>query len=84
MKQPDAKTVFLVSGGAKGITSLCVKKLASVFHCKFILLGRSPNMPEPDWAIGADDDIALKRSALNYLKGSGETCDTKTRAANSQ
>ncbi|TFG69938.1 MAG: SDR family NAD(P)-dependent oxidoreductase, partial [Anaerolineales bacterium] len=77
MKQPDAHTVFLVSGGAKGITSMCVKKLASVFHSKFILLGRSPNVPEPDWANGANDDLALKRSALNYLKGSGENATPK-------
>lgn len=77
MKQPDAHTVFLVSGGAKGITSLCVKKLALRFHSKFILIGRSPNMPEPDWANGANDDIALKRCAMQYLKSTGEHATPK-------
>ncbi len=77
MEQPDANTVFLVSGGAKGITSLCVKKLASRFHSKFILIGRSSNTPEPEWAISANDDIALKKCALQHLKRIGEPVTPK-------
>ena len=69
--QPDVKTVFMVSGGAKGITSLCVHKLAAQFHCRFILIGRSPNTPEPGWATGIYDDANLKMKALQHLKTNG-------------
>ncbi|MCK4826528.1 beta-ketoacyl synthase, partial [bacterium] len=37
----DPASVFVVSGGAKGVTAECVAKLASLYRCKFILLGRS-------------------------------------------
>lgn len=73
MAQLDTHSVFIVSGGAKGITSFCVIKLASLFHCRFILVGRSPHNPEPEWAQGVLDDSALKRQALNYLDHTGET-----------
>jgi len=39
-------SVFLVSGGAKGVTATCVLELAKYFQCKFILLGRSSNEVE--------------------------------------
>jgi 3-oxoacyl-(acyl-carrier-protein) synthase/acyl carrier protein len=42
--------VFLVSGGAKGITAQCVIKLAQQYQCKFILLGRSSTEKEAVWA----------------------------------
>jgi NAD(P)-dependent dehydrogenase (short-subunit alcohol dehydrogenase family) len=77
MNQPDAKTVFLVSGGAKGITSLCVKKLAARFQSKFILIGRSPNTPEPDWAIGVRDESELIQQAIHHFKLTGETVTPK-------
>ena len=77
MKSPDATTVFLVSGGAKGITSLCVRKLADQFKSSFILIGRSPQTPEPDWASGAQDDMALKKKAMLYLQQVGEPVSPK-------
>ncbi len=39
MIKPDS--VFIVSGGAKGITARCVIELAKYYQCKWILLGRS-------------------------------------------
>ncbi len=46
----DQNSVFLVSGGAKGITAHCVIKLAQVYQCKFILLGRSARIePDSEW-----------------------------------
>ncbi|RKZ79861.1 MAG: beta-ketoacyl synthase, partial [Candidatus Parabeggiatoa sp. nov. 1] len=35
----SSDSVFLVSGGGRGITAQCVIKLAKAFQCKFILLG---------------------------------------------
>ncbi len=53
--------VFLVSGGARGITAQCVIKLAQRYHrmgnqdSKFLLVGRSryTGEPEPAWAADA-------------------------------
>ena len=66
-------SVFLVSGGAKGVTATCVMELAKHFQCKFILLGRSSNdFVLPDFAKNEDDEGALKRLIMNDLKEKGE------------
>lgn len=66
-------SVFLVSGGAKGVTATCVKKLAELHQCKFILLGRSP-IEEEEAAIfkGVTNDMELKRLIMQDLKEKGE------------
>jgi len=38
----DSNSVFLVSGGAKGVTAHCVIEIAKQHQANFILLGRSP------------------------------------------
>ena len=69
----DADSVFLVSGGAKGVTASCVLELAKHTQCKFILLGRSElNETEPEWAASCADETALKQAAMLELKNSGE------------
>ena len=66
-------SVFLVSGGAKGITATCVIDMAKAFQCKFILLGRSSIEEEvPAFAKGESDEGALKRLIMNDLKEKGE------------
>jgi NAD(P)-dependent dehydrogenase (short-subunit alcohol dehydrogenase family) len=66
-------SVFLVSGGAKGVTATCVKEIAKTFQCKFILLGRSSNDFEvPAFAINESNEGALKRLIMNDLKEKGE------------
>lgn len=65
--------VFLVSGGAKGVTSSCIKYLAQQHQCKFILLGRSEILEsEPNWAVGCDDDMELKKRCMNDIIYKGE------------
>ncbi|WP_460207176.1 SDR family NAD(P)-dependent oxidoreductase [Scytonema sp. NUACC21] len=67
------ETVFLVSGGAKGITAKCVIKLAQHYSCKFILLGRSELLEtEPDYAQGCFDEPVLKKRIMEYLLSLGE------------
>ena len=66
------KSVFLVSGGGKGVTAECVIKLAEETHCNFILLGRSPLEEEPEWAKSEKDDDQLKQNAMNFIIESGE------------
>lgn len=66
-------SVFLVSGGAKGITAKCTIKLAEQHPCKFILIGRSELLDkEPDWAKDCLDEPVLKKSIMEYLISLGE------------
>lgn len=65
--------VFLVSGGAKGITARCAIKLAQHYKCKFILLGRSSNTEsEPEWAKDCFNESELKKRIMEYLLAKGE------------
>jgi len=57
-------SVFIVSGGARGITAKCIIKLAQFCPCKFILLGRSKLIEEPEWAKNCCDEIELKKIAF--------------------
>ena len=65
--------VFLVSGGAKGVTANCVIALAKASKARFILLGRSQfEAHEPAWSLGITDESALKLAALEAIKAAGE------------
>jgi NAD(P)-dependent dehydrogenase (short-subunit alcohol dehydrogenase family) len=73
-KKPTPHSLFLVSGGAKGITAQCVIEVAQRYQSAFILMGRSPAPagPEPDWSTGAADEKTLKQRAMEHLKATGE------------
>ena len=64
--------VFLVSGGAKGITAQCVIKIAQEYQCKFILLGRSSAEPEPVWSENCKNEAELKQRILENFQAQGE------------
>ena len=69
----NSDSVFLVSGGAKGVTAHCVIEIAKQYQAKFILLGRSSfDANEPSWAQGINDEVALKKAAMQALIASGE------------
>ena len=66
-------SVFLVSGGARGVTASCVIEMAKAFQCKFILLGRSAIDTEvPEFAKNENDEGTLKRLIMMDLKAKGE------------
>jgi polyketide-type polyunsaturated fatty acid synthase PfaA len=66
-------SVFLVSGGGKGITAQCALAIAQRYHCKFILLGRSSIAePEPAWAAGYDNEADLKKQIVAQLSLGGQ------------
>lgn len=78
-EEQDIKTsitkdaVFLVSGGAKGVTATCVIEMAKKFQCKFILLGRSDiDFELPAYAKKETEANALKRLIMENLKAQGE------------
>lgn len=72
MSNITKESVFVVSGGAKGITASCVEQVAATYGCRFILLGRSELEADPDWAIGAPDEASLKKAAMAHLQASGQ------------
>ena len=68
---PDS--LFVVSGGARGVTARCVIALAARHRCRFILLGRSPRQErEPAWAAGISAEAELKARIATALKEAGE------------
>lgn len=65
----NENAVFLVSGGARGVTTNCVIEMAKAFQSKFILLGRSNYAFEiPEYAKNESDDGALKRLIMTDMK----------------
>ena len=70
---PDHHFVFLVTGGARGITAECVSEIAKAFKCKFILTGRTRlAAEEPEWAADCHDEAALKSGAISHLRKESE------------
>ena len=56
----------LVTGGAKGVTSDCIRELAKACHCNFILLGRTDiSIPDPRWAVDCHSEQDLKKCILS-------------------
>ena len=71
--QLNENAVFLVSGGAKGVTAHCVIEIAKQYQCKFILLGRSSyQAQEDDWSLSHATEDELKKAAMQYLLAKGE------------
>lgn len=71
--QPNAQSVFLVTGGGRGITADCILELAKAYQSKFVLLGRTPlSASEPEWANGCTDEQQLKQQLLAYLAQQGK------------
>jgi len=69
---PTEDSVFVVSGGGRGITAHCAIGLADRFRCAFGLLGRSPvGETEPAWSRGFADEAELKARAADDLRAAG-------------
>ena len=66
------KPVWLVSGGARGVTADCVLELARRQPGTFLLAGRSSLEDEPEWAAGIPEEVALRQAAMQALQAAGE------------
>jgi NAD(P)-dependent dehydrogenase (short-subunit alcohol dehydrogenase family) len=67
-----SSSVFLASGGARGITAQCVIRLAQDYGGRWILLGRSASADgEPDWAVDCLDEAELKKRILQNALAQG-------------
>ncbi|WP_299006610.1 type I polyketide synthase [uncultured Shewanella sp.] len=65
--------VFLVTGGAKGVTKCCALRLAEKTKAHFILAGRSEFLKSedrPQWALNKALD-ELQSAAITYVKAQG-------------
>ncbi|TEW55938.1 SDR family NAD(P)-dependent oxidoreductase [Psychromonas sp. RZ22] len=74
----DQDSVFLVSGGAKGVTAHCVIEIAKQYQCKFLLLGRSAyQAQEETWSLEHETEESLKKAAMQFLIAEGEKPNPK-------
>lgn len=65
--------VLVVTGGARGITALCIIALAQRTQAKFILLGRTDtNASLPEWAKGTTTLDERKAKAIAKLQAEGK------------
>lgn len=73
VKPITTTSLFVVSGGARGITARCVIALAERHQCNFILLGRSArSIPETSWTDPDADERALMKQVSTHLLQQGE------------
>ena len=71
--EPYSPGIWLVSGGARGVTSDCVLALAErLGGGTFLLAGRSMISPWPEGIAETDDLKALRLSLINTAKTRGE------------
>jgi hypothetical protein len=65
----DKSDVFVVTGGARGITPLCVRELAKLTGGgTFLLMGRSTLKEQPAWANGKQTGKELDAAATAFAK----------------
>ena len=70
--------VFVVSGGARGVTAAAVISLARRTKVRLALLGRTPLIDEPAELRTAKTDAELKRAVVERMRRSGTMPDPKT------
>jgi NAD(P)-dependent dehydrogenase (short-subunit alcohol dehydrogenase family)/acyl carrier protein len=73
----SSSDVFLVTGGARGITPHCLREMAVNVNggITYILLGRSPLEQVPAWAkdaVSTGNIKDLEKAATKFLKGEGQ------------
>jgi len=79
----DPGGVVVVTGGARGVTAACARRLASRTDARLALLGRTPApTDEPSWLREATTEADIKRACLDHAppdsrptpKALGEAC----------
>ncbi|MFE6285155.1 SDR family NAD(P)-dependent oxidoreductase, partial [Streptomyces sp. NPDC057877] len=67
-----ADELFVVTGGARGITADCLHALVSARPVGLLLLGRSRLVPEPEWAVGYEGPALRGLIARRSAQGGGK------------
>ncbi|WP_103546089.1 SDR family NAD(P)-dependent oxidoreductase [Streptomyces sp. SM1] len=70
--EPTADDLFVVTGGARGVTAACAIGLARTYRTKLLLLGRTPLADEPAWAAGVPVDRLRAEAAAEVKRGGGK------------
>lgn len=70
--QPSEDDVFLVAGGAEGVTAACIIELAKRFHSKFILCGMNDYEEEYVDCYEGMNQEEMRQAILNEYKSRGE------------
>ncbi|TNE86849.1 MAG: SDR family NAD(P)-dependent oxidoreductase [Deltaproteobacteria bacterium] len=73
----DGRSVYLLTGGARGITARVAKRLAAERGGTFVLVGRSPEPPDEDPALAEVPDDALKK---HLIAGGGSPAEIEKQA----
>jgi NAD(P)-dependent dehydrogenase (short-subunit alcohol dehydrogenase family) len=68
--QLTGQDLLLVTGGARGVTAECVRALAVLTPARFLLLGRTELVAEPDWAVGVSEGD-LRPATIAALSAGG-------------
>lgn len=59
--------LFIITGGARGVTSACALALARQARVSLALIGRSPSpFDEPEWLRNVKDPTTMKRAILEH------------------
>jgi NAD(P)-dependent dehydrogenase (short-subunit alcohol dehydrogenase family) len=64
--------LLVVTGGGRGVTARCLQALARQTPCRLVLLGRTTLAEEPEWAVLATGETAVKAAAADHLRQAGE------------
>lgn len=72
VRKPLSETVFLVSGGGRGVTADCVTALARAGARGFVLLGRTPLDDGLPTFTSDGNDATLKGEIAAYLRNRGD------------
>lgn len=63
---PTEGDVWVITGGARGVTAHCLIKLSKKVKLKMALLGRTALLEEPDYLAGALTDADIKKAILDH------------------
>jgi malonyl CoA-acyl carrier protein transacylase len=74
------ESVLVLSGGARGVTSLVARALARAHKPHLVLLGRTPLAEEPPYAHGVTDPAALTRLVVEHRQREAGVAPTPTEA----
>jgi len=66
---PNEKDVFFVTGGGHGITAQCIIRLAQMYQCRFVILGRTVLNQRLELGTGFKSKEELQKAIIEHEKG---------------
>ena len=72
----NSDSIWVVSGGARGVTAACIETIARNYQPKFVLLGRTALIDEAQETQSLVNEIDIRRWLLQQAKESGNNIPT--------